>query len=399
MTPAKIDPRSFRTEQLDAVLAAMAAGEATVRLVGGCVRNILLGEDSGDVDLAVDVPPEETVRLLDEAEIPHRDHGIKFGTVMALPGEGEHFDITSLREDVETDGRWAVVSYGVDWEADARRRDFTMNAIYADPDGQLHDPLGGMPDLLARRVRFVGDAESRIREDALRILRFYRFFAIYGRGAPDSEADAACGRLHGMLANLSRQRIGLEMRKLLGAPGPQRALEAAERQGVLSEILPRSNLGCIGSLLALESELDVYPDWQRRWLAVDRGDVTMVAERMNLTRWEEKSLTTLEQAYTSNAPPLERGYRYGARLACDALLVEAAAGRAARDGLERRLKDAERGGGAICPLEAKDLLKAGWKQGPKLGKALARAEALWLEGDLAPDRSTLLAALRKEGHA
>ncbi len=399
MTPARIDPSGFRTEQLDAVFAAMTAGGATIRLVGGCVRNALLGEAPGDVDLAVDVPPTETVRLLEGAEIPYREFGIKFGTVMALPGEGAHFEITSLREDVETDGRWAVVSYGVDWEADARRRDFTMNALYADPDGRVHDPLGGMPDLLARRVRFVGDPESRICEDALRILRFYRFFAIYGEGDPDSEADAACGHLRGMLANLSRQRVGLETRKLLGAPNPCRALAAAERQGVLAEILPMADLSFIESLLALESELDVDSNWQRRWLAVDRGDATLAAERLSLAGWELKSLTALERAYTSKASPLERGYRFGGHSAQDALLVETAAGRAKRDGLERRLEEAERGGDASRPLEAKHLLKAGWKQGPELGRALARAEALWLEGDLEPDRDALLAALREEGGA
>ena len=214
--PLRIDPPWLADPGLQAVIGALTADGAEARFVGGCVRNALLGPDAPtgtDIDIAVDHPPQETIRLLERAGLKAIPTGFEHGTVTTLTPKTEDegatpIEITSLRKDVETDGRRAVVAYTTDWAEDAMRRDFTMNALYADGGGVVYDPLGeGTADLAARRVRFIGSAEARIREDYLRILRYFRFFAWYGAaGGMDAEDLAATARLKHGLDGLARER-------------------------------------------------------------------------------------------------------------------------------------------------------------------------------------------------
>ena len=220
-----------------AVMDALTADGGAARFVGGAVRNALLGEPVGDVDIATPLVPDEVMRRLQAAGLGAVPTGIAHGTVTAVSG-GKPFEVTTLRRDVETFGRRAVVAYTTDWAEDAARRDFTMNALYADEDGAIYDYFGGLADLEARRVRFVGDARTRIREDYLRILRLFRFHAWYGRGEIDSEALAAAQAEKAGLKLLSGERVQKEVLRLLEAKEPSPAVRVMEQSGILGEILP-----------------------------------------------------------------------------------------------------------------------------------------------------------------
>ncbi|MBT7756032.1 MAG: CCA tRNA nucleotidyltransferase, partial [Rhodospirillaceae bacterium] len=220
-----------------ALFAALGSAGATPRFVGGCVRDGLLGRSSSDLDIAIDQLPEDSMRLLEDSGIKVIPTGLKHGTITAIV-DSQHFEVTALRVDVENFGRHAKVAFTDDWRLDAARRDFTINAIYADGDGQLYDPDGGRDDLAAGRVRFVGNAAQRIVEDKLRILRFFRFFALFGRGAPDPDALAACAAAAPGIDGLSGERVRDEIFKLLAAPDPTPSLELMAGSGVLQHVLP-----------------------------------------------------------------------------------------------------------------------------------------------------------------
>src|SRR5580658_5327355 len=224
-----------------AVLAALSRARIAARFVGGCVRDALLKRAIADIDLATPARPEAVMAALDKAGIKAVPTGIAHGTVTAVvnsPGPLRHFEITTLRRDVETDGRHARVAFDADWAADAARRDFTINAIFLSPDGAIDDPTGGLADLRARRVRFVGDPATRIAEDVLRILRYYRFEARFGSGDGDPAARAACRALAHLLPNLSAERVAQELVRLLEAADPGRALAMMAEDGVLAVVLP-----------------------------------------------------------------------------------------------------------------------------------------------------------------
>ena len=222
-----------------AVCAALTGAGAQALFVGGCVRNALLGLPVADIDIATDAPPDRVITLCNAAGLRVVPTGIEHGTVTVLSGDIAH-EVTTFRRDVTTDGRRATVAFATDITTDAARRDFTMNALYARPNGTVVDPLGGLPDLLARRVIFVGDATARIREDYLRILRFFRFHAWYAdpNAGIDAEGLAACAALADGLRQLSRERVSAEMIKLLGAPDPAPAVAAMAQAGILARILP-----------------------------------------------------------------------------------------------------------------------------------------------------------------
>ena len=225
------------------LLAALAAAKIEARFVGGCVRDALLGLEIGDIDLATPARAEAVIAALKKAKIKAIPTGIAHGTVTAVvnsPGPARHFEITTLRRDVETDGRHARVAFDADWTEDAARRDFTINAIYLAPDGTLFDPVGGRADLEARRVRFVGDAATRIVEDLLRILRYYRFEARFGHGEGDATARAACRDAVAKLQALSAERVQRELMRLLAAPEPLRALKLMQADGIIAAILPEA---------------------------------------------------------------------------------------------------------------------------------------------------------------
>src|SRR5215204_6128728 len=239
------------------VLQALAEAGIVARFVGGCVRDALLGLPIADIDLATPARPEEVIAALEKAGVKAVPTGIEHGTVTAVvtsPGPLRHFEITTLRRDVETDGRHAKVAFDADWAEDAARRDFTINAIFLDPDGTVHDPAGGRVDLAARRVRFVGDPARRIAEDVLRVLRYYRFEARFGSGRGEPAARAACREAVRLLPTLSPEQVAQELTRLLAVADPVPALRMMQEDGVLGAILPEATrLDRLARLIALEA--------------------------------------------------------------------------------------------------------------------------------------------------
>ena len=366
-----------------ALCAALQAGGHRVFFVGGCVRNALLGEMVGDLDLATDALPEKVVRFVEAAGFKAIPTGIDHGTVTVLAGGLPH-EITTFRRDVQTDGRHAVVAYSTDLAQDAARRDFTMNALYADPSGEVVDPLGGLPDLRARRLRFVGEPAQRIREDYLRILRFFRFSATYGDPAlgMDAEGLAACAELADGIDGLSRERIGAEMRKLLSARDPAPALASMAASGVLRHVLSGADPRYVAPLVHLEA--GAPPHWQRRLVVLGGQDWD---NALRLSRSEQGLMARLRDQVGNALSPAALGWRLGPEAGADAVLARAAV-------LESVLPDdwkadVARGAASRFPVTAADLMPA--LAGPALGAKLAELESRWLASDLRLSRDDLLA--------
>ena len=366
-----------------ALCAALQAGGHRVFFVGGCVRNALLGEVVGDLDLATDALPEKVVLLVEAAGFKAIPTGIDHGTVTVLAGGLPH-EITTFRRDVQTDGRHAVVAYSTDVAQDAARRDFTMNALYADPAGEVIDPLGGLPDLRARRLRFVGEPAQRIREDYLRILRFFRFSATYGDPAlgMDAEGLAACAELADGIDGLSRERIGAEMRKLLSARDPAPALASMAASGVLRHVLSGADPRYVAPLVHLEA--GAPPHWQRRLVVLGGQDWD---NALRLSRSEQGLMARLRDQVGNALSPAALGWRLGPEAGADAVLARAAV-------LESPLPDewkadVARGAASRFPVTAADLMPA--LAGPALGAKLAELESRWLASDLRLSRDDLLA--------
>ena len=365
-----------------ALCGALEAAGYRALFVGGCVRNALLGVSVADVDIATDARPETVTRLAEAAGLRVVPTGIEHGTVTVIAGGVPH-EVTTFRRDVETDGRRAVVAFADDVTEDAARRDFTMNALYADARGNVIDPLGGLPDLVARRLRFVGDAHQRIREDYLRILRFFRFHAHYGDPdqGMDAEALAASAELAEGVDGLSRERIGSEMRKLLAAPDPAPAVAAMAQAGVLARVLPGSDTRALAPLVHLEGDLP--PRWQRRLAALGGQEVE---ERLRLSRADVAVLAALRDAVGRGWSPAALGWKLGAEGGRDAVLLRAAL-------LESPLPtdwqtDVARGAASVMPVTAIDLMPD--LQGAALGARLKEIEARWLASDLRLTRAAFL---------
>ena len=392
----RVDPKGLLTPGVRSVLCALHAGGAVARLVGGCVRDAILGVNVGDRDVAVNAPPREAVRLLTEMGIPVKPIGIKFGSVLALPPTGGGYHVTSLRADIESDGRWPVVRFGTDWVADARRRDFTMNALYADEEGTVFDPIDGIRDLRSRRVRFIGNPADRVREDYLRILRFFRFHAWYGTGPMDAAGLQACAAEAERIAGLSGERIGHEMRRLLASPDPAEAVLEAKKAGVLDQVMPGSEPAALCALVDLERKFGVVPHWKRRWLLLSAGVVSGPRGRWPLSRSEERGLRARLAAWKRRLAPMEAGFRWGPAVASDAMLVHAARGEGEVSAAD--LADARRAGRAELPIRAADLIGAGLEEGPEVGRALRRAERYWLLRRMQVGRAELIRAALGERH-
>jgi poly(A) polymerase len=364
-----------------ALCAALTGAGHQALFVGGCVRNALLGVPVGDIDIATDATPETVTNLANSAGFRVVPTGIDHGTVTVIAGHVPH-EVTTFRRDVETDGRRAVVAFSRDVAEDAARRDFTMNALYAQADGTVIDPLGGLPDLLARQVRFVGDAETRIREDYLRILRFFRFHAHYGDPAQgiDAEGLAACAALSAGLETLSGERTGAEIRKLLAAPDPAPSVAAMAQAGILAHVLPGADPRALAPLVHLETLQAEPPRWQRR-LAVLGG----ATAGLRLSRAEAAAVATIRDKTGSPHSPAALAFLHGAQIASDCLLARSAL-------LESPLPEGwrdevARGAQASFPLRASDLSPL---SGPALGERLKALKTQWIQADLRPDRATLL---------
>jgi poly(A) polymerase len=380
-----------------AVLAALGAGGGRPRFVGGCVRDALVGRQIADIDIATPDPPETVAALLAKAAIKSVPTGLAHGTVTAvLPGR--HFEITTLRRDVETFGRHARVAFTDDWAADAARRDFTMNALFLDGEGRVYDPVGGLPDLRAGLVRFVGDPEQRIREDVLRLLRFYRFHAHYGKGAADPPARAACRALAPLLPGLSGERVQAELLKLLAAPDPASIWTLMIEDGVARILLPEAG---DSRLLAALVPLEPAPDSLRRLAALlpqDAAAAGAVATRLRLSNPQRRRLVLLaEPPWPVDLADGERAQRralhhLGLAAYCDIVLLRgAAAGEGGRAGV--LLAAASHLVPPAFPVQGADAVALGVPPGPRIGALVAAVEAWWEEGDFAADRAACLARL------
>ena len=352
--------------------------------VGGCVRNAIIGAPVTDIDIATDARPEVVMELAKDAGLRPVPTGIEHGTVTVIAGGVPH-EVTTFRRDVETDGRRAVVAFSTRVEDDARRRDFTMNALYADAAGTVLDPLGGLPDLMARRVRFIEDASARIAEDYLRILRFFRFHAWYGDEAEglDPLALAAIAAATDGLAQLSRERVGAEVRKLLAAPDPAPSVAAMRACGVLTRILPGADDRALAPLIHLEVESGLQPDWLARLAALSGPEA---APRLRLSRSEEARLCTLRDGIGSMRGAGELGFRLGYDDARAVLLLRAAVMGIPID--PSSLHAAEEGAAAVFPVAAADLMPG--FTGPALGRELERLKSLWIESGFRLSREDLL---------
>lgn len=367
-----------------ALMQALEAAGHKALFVGGCVRNALLDEPVGDVDIATDAPPQTVSTLAEAAGFKPVPTGIDHGTVTVVAG-GKPHEVTTFRRDVETDGRRAVVAFSDKIEEDAQRRDFTMNALYADRLGTVIDPLHGLPDLQARRVRFVGDPETRIREDYLRILRFFRFHAAYGDPAQglDPEGLAACAAQSEGLDGISKERITAELKKLLTARDPAPAVAAMSHAGVLALVLPGADPRALAPLVHLETgHLDAEaPRWLRR-LAVLGGDTT----HLRLSKAEARDLAALRAALETTETPAVLGFTLGAPLAVDALLVRAATFESPPP--QGWQPEVQRGTTARFPITAADLMPE--LQGEALGARMKTLQAQWLASNLTLSREVLL---------
>lgn len=367
---------AWRTrEGLDRLLHAMGADDGLARYVGGAVRDTIMGIAVNDIDIATPLAPDDAMRRLQQAGIKVIPTGIAHGTVTAVLAGGP-IEITTLRRDVSTDGRRATVAFSNDWREDAARRDFTINALYADPlTGAVFDYFGGLADLEAGRIRFIGDALTRIAEDHLRILRFFRFHARFGRGAPDAEALTACRQRARDLMALSRERIADELTKLLTLPDPFPTIALMLENGILAPALPeidQAGLDRLGALLIQEREIGASPDAIRRLIALlpqDTAAADGVASRLRLSNAQRKRIAAA--LAPDPRDPVEALYRLGEEGALDRLLLDCDAATQ-----WARIRDRDR---PVFPLRGGTLVARGLTAGPRVAQAMQAIERRWIE--------------------
>ena len=371
----KLDPTKWRKKRgMKRLLNALGADEGLTRYVGGAIRDDLLGLPVNDIDLATRIAPDEVMQRLEKARIKAVPTGIDHGTVTAV-SDGHPFEITTLRRDVSTDGRRATVAFTDDWKEDAARRDFTINALSADPlTGELFDYFGGLEDLTERHIRFIGDPLQRIAEDHLRILRFFRFHARFDAGEPDAEALAACTARANDLMALSRERIADELLKLLAVPDPSKTVRIMLERGILAPVLPeitRDRGSELEALLAAEAEAGIAPDPLRRLAALLPRDTAVaedIAVRLRLSNKARKRLacvasTDLEQSAQALA------YRVGPDCAVDRLLLA---------GKPEAAREIAAWHAPRLPVSGGQLIKRGLKEGPVVARTLRSIEDRWV---------------------
>ncbi len=403
-----------------AVLALLEDAGHGARCVGGAVRNALLGTPVKDIDIATTAVPDEVMRLARAAGMGAHPTGIEHGTV-TLVHQHHPVEVTTLRRDVETFGRHARVTFTTDWAEDAGRRDFTINALYCDRHGRVHDPLGGYPDLVARRVRFIGDPHARIREDYLRILRFFRFYAEYGHDGPDTAGLAAATEMRDGLAQLSGERIRAELLRLIVAPRAVAAVEAMAAARTLDMLDAPLDVAALDKLARLETALGRRPDAVLRLgalLAGSRGAARHLKERLKLSSAEVDLLAVI--AGPAGSQPQDAAF--DAALGDERQARAALYGLATKSGAEAwtarglvlwarshapvdhdarrtRLALPERWPPPVMPFSGRDVLALGTKPGPEVGRILDSFERWWIAADFPTDRETLATALARAASA
>lgn len=397
----KIPVQDWMTlKEVSAVMEALGGAEHA-RFVGGCVRNTLLGKPVDDIDIATKWTPDQVMEKMQDAGIKAIPTGIDYGTITAVANK-RGFEITTLRKDVETDGRRAVVAYSTDWLEDAKRRDFTMNTLLADEQGNLYDPLGcGLKDLEARKMVFVGEPAARIAEDYLRILRYFRFHAFYGAGEMDKAALKACRAAADQIATLSKERITQEFLKLLSCDQPQHVLRIMFDNGILKEL----------QFKEYSSDLLGYVcDFQNRY-----GLGFIASRLLTLCGFEEKNVQAVSKflllpkvflkdiekmIQVLNLPDLGNDhalqvaiYKYGRVPTAQCLMIELATDRVMNGYAPNALKIIQNWDISDFPLSGDDLIKAGIAPGPELGKKLSTIEQWWINQNFKPDRQDCLRQL------
>ncbi|WP_144095425.1 CCA tRNA nucleotidyltransferase [Croceicoccus sediminis] len=367
------DAEWTKRPDLPSLVTALGADEC--RYVGGCVRDALMGLEAHDVDLATRHQPAEVVLRLKNAGIRTVPTGIEHGTVTAILDSGP-VEVTTLRRDVATDGRRATIAFATDWKEDAARRDFTINALYAHPETfEVSDYFGGLDDLAARKVRFIGDARERIREDHLRILRYFRFHARFGSEPADAEASDACRELAATLKGLSRERVGWEIQNLLALPDPSPTIARMAELGVLAVVLPESGgvqVNRLARLVTAEREGGVEPDAIRRLAALlppDPAIAEQVASRLRLSNAQKKRIK-LDAARTEKDTlnPRALAYQLGMEIARDRLLL-----------LDSSVGDLAGWEVPRLPIKGGEIVAAGVGAGPQVAKVLQTVESRWID--------------------
>ncbi|WP_085904006.1 CCA tRNA nucleotidyltransferase [Kiloniella majae] len=385
-------------EETQRVIEALSPQRQDVRFVGGCVRDAMLGREIKDIDIATPDHPETVIKLLEAGKIKAIPTGLDHGTITAVCNH-QVFEITTLRLDVETDGRHATVAYTDNWEEDAARRDLTMNALSCRLDGTVFDPFGGVEDLREHRVRFVGDAETRIEEDALRLLRFFRFQAWYGTDVFDQEGVSAAKAKAHMLKGLSAERIHSELMKLLAAPNPLPVLRTMQENQIFSSFLPEvRSVDCLAAFISLEGRRDPLV----RLIALLEGgkanEKVSIPDRLRFSTAEKQHFLSLikpEYEIDSSTEEMlfkEALYRIGAGLVSDLLRLQMA-----RDGVNfsdenacSLAKTIEEWRPVFFPLQGRDLIQSGVEPGPKMGRLLKATENWWIEQSFKPDQEQCL---------
>ncbi|MBO0130817.1 CCA tRNA nucleotidyltransferase [Agrobacterium burrii] len=404
----------FEKPALKRIFTLLNADGGEVRIVGGAVRNALMDLPVVDVDMATTLTPDVVVQRAKAAGIKAVPTGIEHGTV-TLVIDGEGFEVTTLRRDVETNGRHAQVAFGTDWQTDAERRDLTINALYANEKGEIIDLIDGLPDVETGTVRFIGDAAMRIAEDYLRILRFFRFFAHYGSGRPDADGLRASARAKDKLGTLSAERVWSETKKLLSARDPSRALLWMRQSGVLAEILPETEkwgIDAIHGLVATEQSLGWAVDPMLRLAAIvppDKDRLAALATRLRLSKAEAGYL-----AHWASAPVIDpemketaldrllyrqgvEGVRTRLKIALASARADVSAGDAAMQKVARLstlLTRAEKFKKPGFPLSGADVMAAGVEAGPKVGEVLKSLEEKWIDVNFSLDRAALTARMK-----
>jgi len=410
MTSLRLKNQSWM--QSDAIQHLFQAfPKGSFRFVGGCVRDTLWDVPVGDIDLACQLEPDEVVSTLKAAGIRYVPTGIDHGTVTAVI-KGAPYEITSLRKDVETDGRRATVAYTQDWSEDAQRRDLTVNALYADLSGKIYDPTGqGLEDIKAKTFRFVGDADLRVREDYLRILRFFRFLAHYGgKEKVDAASLRACRENRKGLKTLSVERVWMELKKLLQARDPVRTCRIMLTNEILETLIPEAtNVEGLEAIVRLEAREAIAPDPLLRLMAMSGREslqMALLCKRLKMSKSESLRLRAwADDDAQLSTDMAERDrmaaiYKSGKQVIMDRTRLRAAG---EQDAIQSArwmvLTDLAMGWQPpTFPVTGKDLTAAGVPKGPKMGKALKALEALWIRSGFSTEKQQLLAALKFMGY-
>jgi poly(A) polymerase len=391
---------------LGKLMAVLDGDGEQARVVGGAVRDVLIGQALGEIDVATTALPSEVIRRAEAAGLKAVPTGVEHGTVTVVV-DRKPFEVTTLREDVETFGRHAVVRFGRDWRADATRRDFTINGLSLSRDGVVHDYVGGLADLAVRRVRFIGRASARIAEDYLRVLRFFRFHASYAVGLPDPEGLQACVGARDRLDQLSRERVRMELLKLLVAPHAVPTLAVMAESDLLEPVLGGVPfLAAVSNMAKVEAACGLAPSPVRRLGALGvmvREDAERLRQRLRLTNAEHDRLASMADGWWRVTPAAGESaarallYRLGPERFVDRVLLAWARSEAGAADADWRAMATlgERWTAPVFPIKASDLMARGVSRGPRLGAALAAAEETWIARDF-PREPEALAAIAEE---